>query len=433
MEYVQNTPEEIREMLKAINAASVDALFDSIPQDVRVSKIGLPPGLSEQEIFVHMDKLAKKSVPLSEFNSFLGAGKYDHYVPAVVDELSGRGEFYTSYTPYQAEASQGNLQAFFEYQTMICELTAMEVSNASHYDGGTALAESIGMAIEHTGRTKVVCSSAIHPLMMRVVRTFFTHRNFPIEVVAYEDGVTSLKDLKAKVDDQTACIAVQNPNFFGCVEDLDEIAAVGKAKGAVLIASCDPISLALLKPPGECGFDIVTGDGQALGTDVMYGGPSFGFLAAKGDLIRRMPGRIVGETVDTQGRRGFVLTLQAREQHIRREKATSNICTNQAIIALRAVIYMAAMGKQGLPDVANVCLQKAHYLAQKLGPRVKFKSPFFREFVARIPEHKALQAKKILAGVPLETWYPELKDHVLVAVTEKTSKESMDAFVAALK
>jgi glycine dehydrogenase subunit 1 len=428
VDYVQNTPEETQAMLKAVNAAGLETLFESIPKECRATKPNLPPGLSEQGLFEHMSALARRSTPLSEFASFLGAGKYDHYVPAVVDELSGRGEFYTAYTPYQAEASQGNLQAFFEYQSMICELTAMEVSNASHYDGGTALAEAIGMAVEHTGRRKAVISSLVHPHYLRVIRTYFTHRDYPIQIAPYKDGRTRY----AGIDDQTACVVVQNPNFFGCVEELDKIAALAKAEGAVAIASCDPISLGLLKPPGEAGFDIACGDGQALGTDVMYGGPSFGFLAAKDELIRRMPGRIVGETTDRDGKRGFVLTLQAREQHIRRDKATSNICTNQALIALRAAMYLTALGKQGLPKVANLCLQKAHYLAGKLGSRVAFQAPFFREFVARVPEAAALRSKKILAGVALQPFFPDLKDHVLVAVTEKTSKEAMDAFAGAL-
>jgi glycine dehydrogenase subunit 1 len=443
MEYVQTTPEEAASMLRAIGVPDLETLFKSIPPAVRFrGKLNVPSGLSEAGVVDLLAGLARRNIPISEFDSFLGAGKYHGYVPAVVDALACQSEFYTAYTPYQAEASQGNLQATFEYQTMVCELTGMDASNASHYDGGTALAEAIGMAIEHTDRRRVVVSGGIHPEWLRVVRTFFRERDFEFAEVPLENGRTSPAALEAAVDSGTACVAIQQPNFLGFVEELEPIAKVAERAGALATAAVEPISLGLLKPPGHAGFQIAVGDGQPLGVDLMYGGPTFGFMACRMDLIRRLPGRIVGETKDHEGKRGFVLTLQAREQHIRREKATSNICTNQALMAHFAAVYLSALGRQGFPQVARRCLDKAHYLADRLrkvaGLEPAFPAPFFREFPVRLPHPPSqvvsrLLPKRILAGVDLGRFRPAWKDLLLVSASELTRREQIDRLAAELK
>lgn len=443
MEYVQTTPEETADMLRAIGVPDMEALFKAIPPEVRLrGSLNLPAGLSEAAVVDLLAGLARRNKPVSEFDSFLGAGKYYGYVPALVDALACQSEFYTAYTPYQAEASQGNLQATFEYQTMVCELTGMDASNASHYDGGTALAEAIGMAIDHTDRRRVVVSAGIHPEWLRVTRSFFRERDFEIIEAPLEEGRTSASELEAAVDSNTACVVLQQPNFLGFVEELDHAARTAARSGALAVAAVEPISLGLLKPPGHAGFHIAVGDGQPLGVELMYGGPTFGFMACRMDLIRRLPGRIVGETKDQNGRRGFVLTLQAREQHIRREKATSNICTNQALMAHFAAVYLSALGKQGFPLIARRCLDKAHYLADRLrevaGLEPAFRAPFFREFPVRLERNPAevvsrLVSKGILAGVPLGRFRPEWKDLLLVAVSELTKREQMDRLAEALR
>lgn len=442
MEYIQTTSAEAEQMLQAVGVPSLDALFKAIPAGVRLkNKLKIPAGLTEPEVVALLSALAKENVPASDLACFLGAGKYNGYIPAVVDDLAGQSEFYTAYTPYQAEASQGNLQLTFEYQTMISELTGLEVSNASHYDAGTALAESLGMAIDHTGRRKVVVSGGIHPSALQVVRTFFGLRDFRIVQIPLEHGTTPTAGLAQAVDGETAGVVLQHPNFLGHLEPMPEAAEVARKAGAIAIASVEPVSLGVLQPPGRMGFQIAVGDGQTLGNDLFYGGPTFGFVAATKELIRRMPGRIVGQTTDQEGRRGFVLTLQAREQHIRREKATSNICTNQALMAHRSAIFMAAVGKEGFRRISQACLQNAHYLADRLreaGAPPAFDAPFYREFAVRLPRPaseavSALLPRGILAGADLGKFDPEWKNLLLVSTTELSRKEQMDRFARELK
>ncbi len=434
MEYIQNTKQDVEHMLKAIGINSTDELFKDIPENIRAkaSPLNVPPPLSELEVLNLLSGLGSLNTAISNYTCFIGAGKYDHFIPSVVEELSRRNEFYTAYTPYQAEASQGNLQAIFEYQTMMCELTGMHVSNASHYDGASALCEAVGMSIEHTSKTKVVISSAVNPFYRQVIKSILQFKQFQLVECPYKDGVTDPTDIARLTDNNTASVVVQNPNFFGCVEDLETISQIAKAQGALSIASVNPISLAILKTPGECGFDIATGDGQSLGNEISYGGPTFGFIASTGSLVRKMPGRIVGQTADKEGRRGYTLTLQAREQHIRRAKATSNICTNQALLALRSTIYLSCLGKNGLNQVAEMCLQKSHYLASKLDKYLVFKKPFFNEFIARIKPSQKFENEKILPGLVLDKFYPELEGCMLVCVTEKISKDTLDRYANCL-
>ncbi len=430
-------------MLKALGAESLDDLFDSIPDKIRFKgTLRLPRPHSEPELRNRLSELASKNASTaSGYASFLGGGCYDHYIPALVGHLSGRGEFYTAYTPYQAEASQGTLQAIFEYQTCICELTGMDISNASHYDGGTALAEAAIMSTYFArGRKKVVVPSAVHPEYRQIMATYVSPLGLEIAEVPFADGATDLEALKSAIDSNTVCVVVQNPNFFGCVEDVDTFSEIAHNAGALLVACVDPISLALLKPPGEYGADIAVGEGQPLGSEMAFGGPHFGFFAAKKKFLRKLPGRIIGQTVDADGKRGFVMAFQTREQHIRREKATSNICTNQALNAMQALIYMAALGKKGLRHVAELCLQKAHYAADALaakGAELRFGAPFVREFAVKCPKPadqvvKDLAAKKILAGPALGPFYKGMDDCLLVAVTEENSREQIDSLAEAL-
>jgi glycine dehydrogenase subunit 1 len=440
--YIQNTGADVAQMLQTIGVESLESLFSSIPGLIRLKHpLDLPPALSEHELYNILSELSKKDLDTDKWDCFLGGGIYDHFIPAVVDQLSSRSEFYTSYTPYQPEASQGNLQIIYEYQTMMCRLTEMEVSNASHYDGATALSEAIAMSLAATGRDLVILPNNVHPEYRKVVNTYF--RYLPVEIVecTHEDGRLSQQILAGLPLDRAGALVIQNPNFFGCVEELEDLALAAKQKGAMVIVCVDPISLGLLKPPGECGADIVVGEGQALGLQMCFGGPSLGFIATKKELIRRIPGRLVGETTDVEGKRGFVLTLQTREQHIRREKATSNICTNQGWMVIRAAIYLAALGKMGLREVANLCLQKSHYLASRLREgglvRLRFGSPFFKEFVIQIKAEvpillQGLLERGIMGGIHLGEFYPELRDCILVAVTEKTSRAQMDRFVQEL-
>ncbi len=438
MPYVPNTDEDRQAMLEAIGVGSIDELFEMIPSDLHLGRaLDLPPAMGELELTAHVGELAAQNVPASQGACFLGAGSYDHFIPSVVDFVASRSEFYTSYTPYQAEASQGNLKAFFEYQTLITQLTGMDVSNASLYDGAGAAAEAVLMACNVTRRhAKVVVSSAVHPEYRQVLSTYL--KNVETELVTLDapDGVTPAAALDAIVDDKTACVLVQHPNFFGCLEEVEDLASVAHAKGAALIVSVDPISLGLLKRPGDCGADIVVAEGQSLGIPLGYGGPYLGILACGEKYLRRMPGRLVGETVDRRDRRCWVLTLQTREQHIRRAKATSNICTNQGLMALRATVYLSAMGPQGLRSTAELCLKKARYAMREwtgdglLQPA--FATPTFKEFVLRVPQGRinellaAASDQGIMAGVPLECWYPELEDCLLMAVTEKRTKVEID-------
>jgi glycine dehydrogenase subunit 1 len=443
MDYIQHTEADVKEMLETLGAKSIDDLFDSVPQDVRFKgKLNLPQAHSELELTRELGRLAGANAQAGgEYACFLGGGCYDHYIPALVDHLSGRGEFYTAYTPYQSEASQGTLQTIFEYQTCMCELTGMDISNASHYDGGTAVTEAVIMCTYFVrGRKKVVVSEALHPEYRQIIRTYTAPLGLEIAEIPASAGVTDVKKLKAAVDGDTVCVVVANPNFFGCIEDVETASEAAHGAGALLVACVDPISLALLKPPGACGADIAVGEGQPLGSPMSYGGPHLGFFTAREKYLRKMPGRIVGQTVDADNRRGFVMALQTREQHIRREKATSNICTNHALNAMRALVYLTALGKRGLRKVAELCLQKAHYAAEQLqarGVELAFGAPFFREFAVKCKKPAAnvvneLTKKKILAGPALGRFYPEMADCLLVAVTEKNTKEQIDALIEAL-
>src|SRR5687768_8160371 len=390
MPYLLNTPEDQRAMLAAIGAGSLEELFEMVPPELRLRRpLDIPPALSEMELAACMAQLAARNASPAQKVCFLGGGSYDHFVPAVVDYVAARGEFYTSYTPYQAEASQGNLQAFFEYQTLITQLTGMDVSNASLYDGGSAAAEAVLMALAATRRHgRVVTAASVHPEYRQILETYLKNLDVQLVTVGTPEGNLTLEELSAAVDDKTACVFVQHPNFFGCLEHVEGIARIAHDAGALLITAVDPISLGLLKRPGDYGADIVVAEGQPLGTPMQYGGPYLGIMACREEFVRRMPGRITGQTVDRQGRRCWVLTLQTREQHIRREKATSNICTNQGLFALRATTFLAAMGPQGMHEMAELCLQKSHYAARQLagGSRLAlaFDRPTFKEFVVRV-------------------------------------------------
>ncbi len=443
MPYISLTEPEIREMLARIGVSTIDDLFAPIPEEARYrGDLALPAAVSELEISRELTEAAAGTTTLDGMNSFLGAGAYDHFIPSVIDHLAGRTEFYTAYTPYQPEASQGMLTAIFEYQSMIAALTGMEVSNASLYDGASGLAEAVIMAVSiKRRRKKVVVSGAVHPEYLETVRTYLTNLDVELVVVAPQGGVTDAAALAAAVDQDTACVAFQHPNFFGNLEDAIALGAAARDQGALVIASVDPISLGVLAPPGEYDADICVGEGQPLGGELFFGGPYFGFFAAKLEYIRRVPGRVVGETTDEQGRRGYVLTFQTREQHIRRAKATSNICTNQGIIALRGAMYLATLGPQGIREVAELCLSKSHYAAERLGAlpgyRLAYDAPFFKEFVLECPRPAAEIAcdvwpDGIQPGVPLSRWFPEMENHLLVAVTEKKSREEIDALADAL-
>lgn len=443
MRYHPHTEADRKEMLAAMGMKSMQDLFADIPEKVRLTReLNIPGGpLSEQELVKHLGELSGKNANLAEYVSFLGGGVYDHYIPSAVNHLLLRSEFFTAYTPYQPEISQGTLTAIFEYQTLICRLTGMEVANASMYDGASALAEAVLMAAEAVRRKEILLSAAVHPEYREVVKTYARGQGLAVAEVPFTGGITDLDALKAKISGNTAAVVVQNPNFFGCIEPVLELGEAAHSQGGLYIVAVEPVSLGILKPPGEYGADIVVGDGQSLGTPPSYGGPHLGFMAATAKLVRRMPGRIVGQTVDTRGVRAFVLTLQAREQHIRREKATSNICSNQALNALAATIYLCLLGKKGIRELAELCLQKAHYLAGKLaglpGFRLAFSAPFFQEFVVRTPAgpaliNQALLKDKILGGLDLGTFYPELAGHQMFAVTERRTRAEMDALAARL-
>ncbi len=436
MRYIPNTAEQRAEMLKDIGLGSADELFSGIPDSLRLNRsLQLPDALSEIELMAHMREMAGKNADTDGYTCFLGAGAYDHYIPSVVKHLSSRQEFYTAYTPYQPEISQGTLQAIFEYQTMIKELTGMEVANASMYDGATAAAEAAAMACAATKRKGVLAAYSVHPETREVLGTYSRFKGTTLNVFGYKDGRIDRDDLEAKLTADIAAVIIQTPNFFGIVEDYTGLAELLHKKGTLLIVICDPISLALFKAPGELGADIAVGDGQALGNVMNFGGPSLGFFATTAQLMRKMPGRIVGETTDKNGKRGFVLTLQTREQHIRREKATSNICSNQALNALNATIYLSVMGKEGLKKVALLCAAKAAYAREKLIESGYFKpvfnAAFFKEFIVEyngnIGElNQRLMQEKIIGGLEAGLFYKELKNTWLVAVTEKRSRKEID-------
>ncbi len=441
MPYFPNTESDRLEMLKAIGAGSIDELFAMIPAELRLGgDLCVPPGLGELELTAHLSALASQDTPAAGGACFLGGGAYDHFIPAVVDMVAARSEFYTAYTPYQAEASQGSLQAFFEYQTLTAQLTGMDVSNASMYDGGSAAAEAVLMAMHATSRHRVVTAASVHPEYRQTVATYLANQGADIVTLATPQGTVSLQELAAAVNQETACVLVQHPNFFGCLEEVEAMAEIAHKAGALFIVAVDPISLGILKRPGDYGADIVVAEGQSLGSPMSFGGPFLGIMACREQFLRRMPGRLIGQTVDRRGARCWVLTLQTREQHIRREKATSNICSNEGLIALRATVYLSLMGPQGMRDVAELCLQKARYTAERLADTpwlsLKFAAPTFKEFVVQVKGRPLCdllaKAEKagIFAGIPLGRWYPEFSDCMLVAVTERRTKEEIDRLAA---
>jgi glycine dehydrogenase subunit 1 len=445
MPYIPNTAEDQQQMLETIGAASMEELFSMVPADLRLNReLCLLPAMGELELTSHMVELSGRNLSAACVPCFLGGGSYDHFIPAAIDAIASRSEFYTSYTPYQAEAAQGNLQALFEYQTLVTQLTGMDVSNTSLYDGGSAAVEAVLMALDVTRRTgRVVVPDSLHPEYRQILKTYLA--NFPTQIVTLEtkEGTIAPADLETAVNAETACVLVQHPNFFGCLEDVETLAEITHKAGAMFIASVDPISLGLLKRPGEYGADVCVAEGQSLGNPMAYGGPYLGMIACREKFLRRMPGRLIGQTVDRRGRRCWVLTLQTREQHIRREKATSNICTNQALFALRAAVYLSLMGPQGLRSAAELCLQKANYTLNRLTAGGKlskvFNRPIFKEFVLRVNDGRvedliaAAQKQYILPGVPLYRWYPQYADCLLVAVTEKRTKVEIDRLVNILE
>ncbi|TJY44433.1 aminomethyl-transferring glycine dehydrogenase subunit GcvPA [Cohnella pontilimi] len=436
--YLPMTDRDRAEMLATVGVNSVEELFADIPASVRYNGVlPISPALDEPGMLKHMRRLSDRNADSDRFTSFLGAGIYDHHIPVVIQHVISRSEFYTAYTPYQPEISQGELQAIFEFQSYICELTGMKVANASMYDGATALAEAAALAHGATKRNKIVISRTVHPEAREIVRT--TARGLDLEVVevGFRNGVTDLQQLENAVDDQTAAVLVQTPNFFGCLEDIRAIEPLIHAQKGLLVMSVNPMSLGLLESPGKLGADVVVGDAQPLGIPTSLGGPTCGFFAVSEPLMRRIPGRIVGQTTDRDGKRGYVLTLQAREQHIRREKATSNICSNQALLALCASVYMSVMGKSGMQEVSLQNMRKAHYAASQFPAGSQaFSAPFFNEFVVKLPANadvKAVNAKLLeagyIGGYDLGVHYPELKGHMLVAVTERRTKKEIEEFV----
>lgn len=438
--YCPQTPAQIREMLAAIGVSSIAELFAVIPPELRVRSFELPEGMSEFEMLAGMERLAGQD--RRDLVPFIGGGSYDHLIPAVVDHLAGRSEFATSYTPYQPECSQGTLQALYEYQTVICRLTGLDATNASLYDGGSALAEAALMALRITGRKKILVDAAVNPFSRQIAKTYLANLAVEVVEIAALKGQSDREAILAALDDETAAIILQNPNFFGGVDDFSDLAAAARGRGALTVVSVYPLSLSLLKTPGEMGADLAVGDGQSLGNPLSFGGPSFGFLAVKKEHIRNLPGRIVGETVDKDGRRGFVLTLQAREQHIRRQKATSNICSNQSLSALRGLIFLATLGREGLVELARLNYDKAQYakglLAAIRGVSLLNAGPTFNEFTLRLPIAAAgvcaqLLTRGIAAGVPLGRWYPGLEACLTVTVTEKRSRAEIESLSAGLE
>ncbi len=443
MRYIPNSAEERAKMLAEMGVQSIEDFFTSIPAHLRLNKpLNLPPAYAESELIKFFKNLAARNADPNSTTSFLGAGAYNHFRPVIIDTLISRSEFYTTYTPYQPEIAQGTLQAIFEFQTMICLLTGMEVANASMYDGSTALAEAVLMANRINRRKKIIISQAVHPEYRAVLETYLKSTGLTLETAAFSTtGQTSLDGVE--VDDQTAAIILQSPNFFGCVEDLALAAEKAHKAGALLIsATTEPVSWGLLRSPGDCGADIVVAEGQAFGIAPSYGGPYLGIFASRTQYQRQMPGRLIGQAYDGEGNRGFVITLATREQHIRREKASSNICTNQGLFMLMATIYLTTMGRRGLQEVAMQNLQKASYAAQTIsaldGYSLLFTAPLFNEFVVKTPHPAKEVAKKLLqsnivAGLPLSQYYPDMTHALLVCVTEQNTKAEIDALVAALQ
>jgi glycine dehydrogenase subunit 1 len=438
--YTFSTSDQQQEMLRTIGAPSIDSLFEQIPADVRLTRpLNLPPALTELELEAAILQAAARNSS-SRRVCFLGGGAYDHFVPAVVDEIASRGEFYTAYTPYQPEASQGSLQAFFEYQSLICQLTEMDVSNASLYEGGTAVSEAAFMAMRVTDRHKrFVVLGSVHPEYRQVLSTYTGNLECEVVTVPTPDGTADLNRVADALDDRTACLVFQHPNYFGCLEEPRELTRLAHESGALSVVSFDPISLGLLQRPGQYGADIAVAEGQPLGIPLQYGGPYLGVLACRQEFVRKMPGRLVSEARDRQGRRCYVLGLQTREQHIRREKATSNICTNQGLLALRATVYLSLLGPRGIREVAELCCHKAHYAAEQIcrvdGRELMFDRPFFKEFALRCRGGaRPVVEKARAAGFDIgpDVSHPVRGEGELVAVTEKRTRVEIDALAACL-
>jgi len=438
MSYISLTDDDRIKMLKEIGVSSLDDLFADIPESIRISEIsGIPAALSEMEVSRVLEELEGKNCVFHE--SFTGGGAYRHYIPAVVDEISSRSEFYTAYTPYQPEVSQGTLAAIFEFQTMMSRLTGMDLTNASMYDGATALAESALLSIRSNGLNEILVSSAVNPAYREVLATYAWSGGFKLVTADTKDGITDPASLKKLINENTGAIVIQSPNFFGCIEDIEEFSAITNDSKINLIAVvAEAMSLGMLKSPGACGADIVCGEAQSFGNYLNYGGPFAGYISAKNSFARKMPGRLAGKTVDSDGNMAFSLTLQTREQHIRREKATSNICTNQGLVALRSAVYLSLVGNR-LGDIALLNHNLACYMADKLAenniPGV-YDTPFFNEFLIKIPDayaaSKKLKDHGIIAGIKAGDYYPELKESLLICVTETTSLESIDRFISVI-
>ncbi|MCM8812181.1 MAG: aminomethyl-transferring glycine dehydrogenase subunit GcvPA [Candidatus Omnitrophica bacterium] len=442
MEFVPITKQDQEVMLAKIGVCSMEELLKCIPSSVTRARLRLPPGLSEPELLRVAERLASRNATSKSHVSFLGAGAYEHFVSSVVRYVFSRGEFLTAYTPYQPEASQGTLQAMYEFQSLICDLTQMDAANASLYEGGSAMAEACILALRETERRKLVVSGTLHPEVRQTLSTYLKQVGTQIQEIPRADGISDIKEAGRLIDSQTAAVVVQMPNAFGCLEPVRELEKAAHARGALLIVSVNPVSLGILEPPGAYGADIVVGEGQPLGTDLLYGGPYLGLFACRKELIRKMPGRVIGMTRDAHGRRGFVLTLQTREQHIRRARATSNICTNEAMMALAAAVHLGSLGKEGFREVAFQNLQKAHYCLDRLstvrGVQPLFKAPFFNEFAVSLPAdpeevNGRLLEKGFLGGLPLRRWDPSLRSGWLLAVTEARSREQIDRFVQAVQ
>jgi len=438
--YIPNTNNDIDKMLKVVGVSSIDDLFEDIKPRHRPKSFNLPDSLSEFEVVDHMRRLAQKNAV--DLIPFIGGGYYDHYIPSAVKALTSRGEFYTAYTPYQPECSQGTLQVLYEFQSSICALTEMEVANASLYDGGTALYEAAMMAIRITKRRKIIMDGGVSPIYREILKTYTSNLHYEFQETPVVHGQSSREEILKRLDEETAVVVLQNPNFFGAIDDHSDIVEAAHKHGSLVIESVYPISLGLLKTPGAMGADIVTGEGQSLGLPLNFGGPYLGFMATRKKYVRKMPGRIIGETVDAQGRRCFVNTLQAREQHIRREKATSNICTNVSLCALQSAIYMSLIGRQGFKELAQLILDKSEFTRQEIGRidgvEVKKSSPTFNEFTVSLPYNavrvvEAMLDKGFAAGFPLARYYPEMDNYMIVAVTEKRTKQEILNYVDALR
>jgi len=440
MSYISNTAAQREAMLKVCGKDSIEALFEGIPPSLRCGELDLPHARSEMELRGFLRDIAARNY--SHLTNFMGGGFYDHFIPAAVDAIASRSEFYTAYTPYQPELSQGTLQAIYEYQTQICRLTDMEVANASLYDGGSALCEACQMALNATGRTRIVMDSGINPVYRTMVYTYTANLSIDFKEVAVVHGQSDRQHIVDELNGETAAVILQNPNFFGVIDDHSDIVSRCHERGILVIQSVYPVAMAVLKTPGEIGVDIVTGEGQSLGIPLAFGGPYLGFMATTRKLVRKMPGRLVGRTVDRNGDEAFVLTLQAREQHIRREKATSNICTNEALCALRAHAYLSLLGKHGLKEVARLCRAKAAYAAERLdairGVEVMRSNPTFNEFTVRLPIPAGdligiLIEQDIAPGLPLGRFYKGMGDYLLVAVTEKRTKYEIGMLAEAVE